>query len=474
MGSKYTLGQLVTLSQGFAVNAKSKHIMSDSGLPLLRITDLINNQEVQFLDPVLAPEKCKAKATDIIYTRTGQVGLVFRNRVGAVHNNCFKVIPNEELIDADFLYWFLSQDKIKKLANGIAAGSVQKDLNHSAFKSIQIDLPDLDIQRQSGPILNKIADKIELNQQTNQTLEQMAQTLFKSWFVDFEPVFDNLLAKFDFDLTKVPSDFPEALQKRAQKRLLVLNSEVGAVTKAKAEVNAKASLNDSSTSINKESTNDSAVNIHQHFPSEFEHDDELGWIPKGWENKTIDDICAINPESWTKKSAPSFVNYVDLANAKRGTVGETKEYCFSEAPSRARRILAPHDTIIGVVRPANRSYAYVNEEGLTGSTGFAVVRPNNGNYRSFVYFTLTNDDCIQEFTRIADGAAYPAIKPEDVAKATCIFSNNMILEQFETIAGEVMKKIAANEQQLKPLTQLRNTLLPKLISGDLQLPEADS
>ncbi|WP_413693829.1 hypothetical protein [Psychromonas sp. KJ10-2] len=152
-------------------------------------------------------------------------------------------------------------------------------------------------------------------------------------------------------------------------------------------------------------------------------------------------------------------------------MGDVVKYVFLEAPSRARRVLQPHDTIIGVVRPANRSFAYINESGLTGSTGFAVVRAKNKNYRSFAYLSLTNDDCIQEFTRIADGAAYPAIKPEDVAKVICIFSDYIILEKFENIVGEWMNKIASNEHQLLPLTKLRDTLLPKLISGELQIPD---
>ncbi|MBA6408421.1 restriction endonuclease subunit S [Pseudoalteromonas sp. 5Ae-yellow] len=158
-----------------------------------------------------------------------------------------------------------------------------------------------------------------------------------------------------------------------------------------------------------------------------------------------------------------------MANAKNGSVGEAIEYSFSEAPSRARRILRPHDTIIGVVRPANRSFAYVNEDNLTGSTGFAVVRANNQNCRAFAYFSLTNDDCIQEFTRIADGAAYPAIKPEDVAKTYCVYSNNKILDAFESIAGNIMSGVARNQTQTKTLTKLRDTLLPKLIAGEITI-----
>jgi len=369
-------------------------------------------------------------------------------------------------------------------------GSGVPTLNRNHLSSLMVRNIGVDNEKEIAKFLGDLDDKIDLNKKTNQTLEQMAQALFKSWFVDFDPVFDNLLASVDFNLENLESSLPEELKQKAQRRLVALESlENAAEYKASLIVLAhelqaqlptkeatQSAVQAAETPV-KENLNSNPkilaqhANTHAHFPNGFEHNEQLGWIPKGWKSKTIDELCKINPESWTKKNAPEVVKYVDLANAKNGSVGETIEYSFSEAPSRARRILRPHDTIIGVVRPANRSFAYVNEESLTGSTGFAVVRANNQNCRAFAYFSLTNDDCIQEFTRIADGAAYPAIKPEDVAKTYCLFSNNKTLDAFESIVGEFMTKVAKNEQQNRYLTKLRDTLLPKLISGELQIPD---
>ena len=140
---------------------------------------MINNTYSQFIDENEVPEKCIANPREIIYTRTGQVGLVFAGRLGVVHNNCFKVIPNENLLHSHFLYWFLHQDSVKKYANSVASGSVQKDLNHGAFKSIPISIPPVIVQQKIASILSSLDDKIELNRQMNQTLEAMAQTLFQ-------------------------------------------------------------------------------------------------------------------------------------------------------------------------------------------------------------------------------------------------------------------------------------------------------
>jgi type I restriction enzyme S subunit len=181
----YKLGEIVEVAQGLAINAKTKHLIQENGLPLLRITDLINNTEVQYINPDGAPKQCVSNSSDLIYTRTGQVGLVFKGRVGVIHNNCFKVIPDVSKVDSNYLYWFLYKDTTREIANSIASGSVQKDLPHSAFKSIEISLPPINIQRKIASILSSLDDKIELNRQTNQTLESIAQAIFKQWFVNF-------------------------------------------------------------------------------------------------------------------------------------------------------------------------------------------------------------------------------------------------------------------------------------------------
>ena len=405
-------------------------------------------------------EKYGLKKGDLIVCEGGEPGrcAIWKEDVPTmkIQKALHRIRPLDGLDSGYLFYWFLNSGKIGRL-DPFFTGTTIKHLTGKALSQLPIDIPPMEHQKYSVNVLSCLDNKIELNKQTNQTLEQMAQTLFKSWFVDFDPVFDNLLAKANYQLANLPVDFPEELHPKAVTRLAALSARIPT---QEHENERLASGNEI----------DNTALPHSDFPSEFEFNYQLGWVPLGWEVKTIDGLCNINPQSWTKKNAPESVKYIDLANAKNGAVGEVVEYIFEDAPSRARRMLQPHDTIIGVVRPANRSFAYINEDGLTGSTGFAVVRAKKEIYRAFSYLSLTNDDCIQEFTRIADGAAYPAIKPEDVAKANCVFSNDIILEKFEYIVGQLMEKIAANEKQIKSLTKLRDTLLPKLISGELPIP----
>ena len=143
---KKQIGELVSLRQGFAINKKTNHHMSEvpTQLHLLRIGDMKDGIFSVFVRDTI-PEKFIAKESDIIYTRTGQVGLVFRNQHGVVHNNCFTVTSNDEsILNQQFLYYALQEKSFYEEANSRATGAAQPDLPHSAFNSIEIFLPPID------------------------------------------------------------------------------------------------------------------------------------------------------------------------------------------------------------------------------------------------------------------------------------------------------------------------------------------
>ena len=183
-----TIGELVELSQGVAINAKTKHVLSDkeNGIPLLKINNLLNNTIDQYANPDLVPKKSIIHKNDVIFTRTGQVGEVLINKYGILHNNSFKVIPNDEL-HWSYLYWYLKGTRVYNYVQKVAAGSVQKDLNHGAFKTIEFKYPkDIEEQKAIANILTAFDDKIENLQAQNKTLEQTAQSIFKEWFGKYQ------------------------------------------------------------------------------------------------------------------------------------------------------------------------------------------------------------------------------------------------------------------------------------------------
>ena len=179
-----TFGEVVTLAQGLCFNAKSNHLMAETGIPLLRIADLINNTQTKFVDAERVPKKYISNPKDIIYTRTGQVGLVFKGKVGVVHNNCFRVIPQHG-VEPDYVYWYLTQPSVIERARSLAGGAAQPDLGHDAFKSISFTYPEPEVQRRIAGILSAYDELMENSQRRIRLLEATARALYREWFVYF-------------------------------------------------------------------------------------------------------------------------------------------------------------------------------------------------------------------------------------------------------------------------------------------------
>lgn len=211
----YILGDIVDLKQGFALNKKSRHYISEkeTSFPLLKISDLINGTETLFVNENI-PKQFLVTPDEIIYSRTGQVGLVFMGKTGVVYNNCFKVIPTEKVY-SKFLYHWLKTSFVQTTIKSLATGSAQPDLNHGAFKSVKINLPPLKTQRKIASILSAYDDLIENNLKRIKLLEEQAQLTYEEWFVRFKfPGHET--TKFDED-----TGLPEGWDKKKLGNLIV-------------------------------------------------------------------------------------------------------------------------------------------------------------------------------------------------------------------------------------------------------------
>lgn len=289
----------------------------------------------------------------------------------------------------------------------------------------------------------------------NRTLEAMAQAIFKSWFVDFEPVKAKATAK-------AAGASPAAIERAAMAAIAGRSIE---------EAIAEEGYFDDLTPSNRESLAQTAALFPEAFKSSV-----LGEIPIGWKPNEMHSLCTLNPESWSNKNHPSRIDYVDLANTKDGEIRDTQSYAWNNAPSRARRIAEPGDTIVGTVRPGNRSFAIIPADGtqLTASTGFAVLRPKEQHFREFSYIALTSDTNIERLTQLSDGAAYPAVRPDVVPAFLLPVPQEELLKTFSKAAKPLFDLREIHMQQSSTLAQLRDTLLPKLLSGELSVPVAES
>lgn len=340
------------------------------------------------------------------------------NEPTTFESSIIRARPNPALASSDYLYYFFSSPLGRERMATILRQMAVSGITGSDLMELEIECPELEHQKATASFLSALDDRIALLRETNITLESIALALFKSWFVDFDPVH------------------------------------------ARAEGAAPKGMDAATAGL---------------FPDNFE-ESELGLVPWGWKVGTLADLANLNPESWTARNRPNSVAYIDLANAKDNLIAKITEYQFEDAPSRAKRVLRDGDTIVGTVRPGNRSFAFIAnaDANLTGSTGFAVLRPIHVEATEFIYLSATSDTSIEYLTHIADGGAYPAVRPEVVSSLKSILPDFNVLRVFHDTAAPIFKKIAGNHQQAEALTQLRDTLLPRLISGQLRLPEAES
>lgn len=404
-----------------------------NGMPMASVKDLtrsgISLSEIKKISVEdflkLKKQGCMPHVGDVLIAKDGNSALdtvcVYRQSDQIILLSSIAILrPNNEVC-SDFLCYYLDAPITRRmLKEGYRSGSAIPRVILKDFRRAPIFYPPVDEQKAIAHILSTLDDKIELNRKMNTTLEEMARAIFKSWFVDFEPVRAKIEGRWQHgqSLPGLPAD------------------------------------------------------LFDLFPDKLV-DSELGEIPEGWEVGKLDAVSSLNPEIWNRDTRPAQIEYIDLSNTKWGRIEEVTLYDSTAAPSRAQRVLRPGDTIVGTVRPGNGSYALIAEAGLTGSTGFAVLRPKFVNCKEFIYLAVTYRENIEALAHLADGGAYPAVRPEVVAATECIIPNAGVLSVFSRLIGTYLIKIANNERQSRTLASLRDTLLPKLISGQIRVKDAE-
>ena len=394
----------------------------------------------------------KFKNGDTLFARitpcleNGKTAKVENLPVGCIAHGSteFIVLSAKSKDDEDFVYYLARLPDFRSYAISRMEGtSGRQRVSWQALAEFNLRLPEKGKRKKIGKILKSLDDKIHLNNQINQTLESIAQAIFKSWFIDFDPVHAKIAAKQE-------GKDPEL----AAMCVISGKSEAELEQMAKediAELQATAAL----------------------FPDELV-ESELGDVPKGWFKTDLSILADLNVQSWTKKNCPEKVTYVDLSNTKWGVIQQTEEFIFENAPSRARRVLKIGDTIVGTVRPANGSYAFIQRENLTGSTGFAVLSHKHKNYAEFIYIVATDKENIKRLAHLADGGAYPAVSYDTVLTTPCILpietkDRDRILGLFHQNVNELYNLLAAKTRENEYLADTRDSLLPKLLSGELDV-----
>jgi type I restriction enzyme, S subunit len=290
--------------------------------------------------------------------------------------------------------------------------------------------------------LGRLDDKIELNRQMNQTLEAMAQALFKSWFVDFDPVLDNALA--------AGNEIPEALHAMAQKRKAVP---------------AEKKLVHTNPELAKE------------FPSAFVFNEKLDkWIPEGWEvRKLADEINLIGGgtpktsiEAYWNGNIPWF-SVVDAPSDSDVFVIETeKKISEVGVQNSSTKILREGTTIISARGTVGKCAVVGVPMAMNQSCyGIQGINENEDNY---TYLVVRKN--VADLQNKSHGSVFSTITRDTFSAIEIVLPTNRgVVQEFEMLVKSSFNKIKSNLLENRTLTQLRDTLLPQLISGKLKVPE---
>lgn len=345
-----------------------------------------------------------------------------------------------------------------------ATGSVQDNINLQTLDRIQFPIPSLEEQNRIVGILNAFDGKLLINTQTNQTLEQMAQALFKSWFVDFDPVIDNALDSGFFDQLAAGDGIPEPLAARVNVRNNVRNNARNHVRNINVQQAMRHGTNQATPSAMGQPL---PADIRALFPSSFVEHPDLGWIPEGWEAGCLADVASYSSNRIATAEL-SLANYVSTENMlveKKGIVEAANLPTVTTVPA-----YTTGNVLISNIRPYFKKIWMANGDGGHSNDvlGFVANAPDTEGY----LFNLLYQDAMFDFMMTTSkGSKMPrgdkkaimgwplVIPPCDLRK---FFSERVV-------AFYILNSYRVEEN--KTLANLRDTLLPKLLSGELTLAE---
>ncbi|EPG6460915.1 TPA: restriction endonuclease subunit S [Citrobacter freundii] len=421
----------------------------DDGIGIIRVNN-IQNGKISVADVLKVSHDIESKFSktrleggEVLLTLVGSTGLsaiTTKDLHGWNVARAIAVIKPSDEISAEWIHICLQSPYTKYFLDSRANTTVQKTLNLKDVKEIPLPIPPIEERMNLEKIYFDLENKINLNLEINQTLEQMSQTLFKSWFVDFDPVIDNAL--------DAGNPIPEMLQSRAELRQKVRNS-----------ANFKPLPAD----------------IRALFPAEFE-ETELGWAPKGWQTKSMHDlvesVSITFPLSKTDK-----VIFLNTGDIEKGSFLH-KNYSKTEGlPGQAKKSIKKGDILFSEIRPENKRYAFVHFESddYVVSTKLMVLRAKNEINPLLPYFIITLEDNTKKLQRIAElrSGTFPQITFKELEFISFIMPNNdKIMKLFiNSYLAPTYNKIIETKKANINLTNLRDTLLPKLISGELSLED---
>ena len=378
--------------------------------------------EIQYLRPgtdkMPSRARRKVREEDIVYStiRPNQKHFGHLKKIpdNFLVSTEFAVLRGKSHVCTDFIYWFLSQNRIIEQLHTIAehSTSAYPSIRPTDIEQLSVKLPPLNEQRAVARILNTLDDKIELNQRMVKTLETMIHALFKSWFIDFDPV----RAKMKKQNSGLPRHFAKL------------------------------------------------------FPNKLVNS-ELGENPEGWEIFCLDELADHHTQSITPANRPKeefeYYSLSAYTKGKRPLVEQGKNI-------KSNKIIMPSDSVLLSKLDPQTTRVWIpgvsNDRTQICSTEFMVFTARYPASRSLLS-SLFIDVNFQQILRSMATGTYHQRVPSKALKLRKVLPGTAVLfSEFDKLASPMLECIAESRSESDFLTGIRDTLLSKLISGEIQLP----
>ncbi|MCA3147985.1 MAG: restriction endonuclease subunit S [Burkholderiales bacterium] len=407
--------------------------------PFITIPDLDGRREITASARTLselgaqAMRSCRLPAGAVMMSCIATIGKCGITTRASFTNQQINSLICKDGVDPKFVYYSFSQlGKALEAAGG--GGSVYTNVSKSRFESIEIKIPSLQTQKAIVAILVKLDDKIESNRRINQTLEAMAQALFKSWFVDFEPVKAKITAiQEGRDPLRAAMS---AISGKADAELHALPPE------QYAQLAATAAL----------------------FPDEMQ-ESEVGEIPKGWAFRSLADIAQF-ASGKTDVSSLTEDLYISTENMLENRAGITRA---SSLPSVATvPSFKAGQILVSNIRPYFKKLWMARFDGGR-SPDVLAFEPTDYQWAEFAYNLMYQDAFFEFMTRTAKGAKMPRGDKDAIMGWRFPCPVEFLMIAFSENVRPNYAHIESLNSQNKSLSELRDALLPKLLSGELSV-----
>lgn len=353
------------------------------------------------------------------------------------------------ITDNDFVYYLTRWDGVRLYAISQMTGSSGRQrVPIASLSCLNVPIPPLPEQRAIAHILGTLDDKIELNRRMNETLEAIARTIFKSWFVDFDPVIDNAL--------KAGKPIPGELEEKAARRREVL-------TRAQAE-GRPAGLPE---------------HLARLFPDEFE-ESGLGWIPKGWRIGQLAEILrevvsGSRPKGGAVEAGVPSIGAENVLGLGKYDYSKEKYIPreFFEKLKRKGAAVRDGDVLLykdgaQLGRKTYFSGGFPYRECAVNEHVF-ILRCHEHWMQRFLFFWLDQDWMTREIIALNSNSAQPGINKRGIQSLPILIPESVTVKAFDEVVQPIVDKIFANCHESRTLAAIRDTLLPKLISGELRV-----